>query len=158
MYAEAYDLPITVVRNGNVYGDGDLHWDRLIPGTIKQIFNKERPVCRGGSRDYIHVSDIIHGYLRLVEERYNKKGLETVNLGAEHPTQTEDIIEKISTIMYFMGTDVIKSPMWKGELVNQHIAHGNAQRLIGWCPDVPLNVGLQQTVKWYQKYLGENHE
>ena len=160
MYAEAYDMPITVVRNGNVYGAGDLHWDRLIPGTIQQFWNKERPVCRGGSRDYIHVTDIVHGYLHLVEERYGKKGLETINLGAERSTKTEDIIEKIATFMEVECTEIIKSPMWKGELVNQHIDNTKAKELIGWCPDVPLDNGLRQTVKWYQDYLdvADEHE
>jgi CDP-glucose 4,6-dehydratase len=152
MYAEAYDMPITVVRNGNIYGAGDLHWDRLIPGTIKQLFNNECPTCRGGSRDYIHVHDIVHGYLKLIETRYGIKGLETVNLGADRPTKTEDIIDKLLTF-FGLSADVMHSPMWKGELINQHIDNTKAKQLIGWCPDVPLDNGLRQTVKWYQDYL-----
>jgi CDP-glucose 4,6-dehydratase len=153
MYAEAYDMPITIVRNGNIYGPGDLHWDRVIPGTIKQIFNKERPVCRGGSRDYIYVSDIVYGYLRLVEERYGKTGLETVNLGAEQPTDTLQVIDMIVVFMSTKYIDIIKSPMWKGELVNQHINNNKAKQLIDWCPDIPLDKGLSATVKWYEAYL-----
>jgi CDP-glucose 4,6-dehydratase len=152
MYAEAYDMPITIVRNGNIYGPGDLHWDRVIPGTIKQLFNNERPVCRGGSRDYIYVSDIVYGYLRLVEERYGKTGLEIVNLGAEKPTDTLQVIDMISAIMD-KKVEVIQSPMWKGELVNQHINNDKAKQLIDWCPDIPLDKGLSATVRWYEGYL-----
>ena len=153
MYAHAYKFPVTIVRNGNIYGPGDLHWDRLIPGTIKQIFNKERPVCRGGSRDYIYVDDIVIGYLNLIEARYGIKGLETINLGAEHSIDTLQVIDMIIALMNVGFVEVIGSPMWNGELVNQHIMEGKAKQLIGWCPDIPLEVGLSATIRWYEAYL-----
>lgn len=153
MYAHSYDFPVTIVRNGNIYGVGDLHWDRLIPGTIKQIFNKERPVCRGGSRDYIYVSDIVDGYLKLIEVRYGLTGLETINLGAERPTGTFQVIDMICALMSTDYIDIIKSPMWNGELVNQHIMEGKAKQLIDWCPEISLTVGLPATVRWYEAYL-----
>jgi nucleoside-diphosphate-sugar epimerase len=28
-------MPIIIIRSGNIYGEGDMHWDRLIPGTIR---------------------------------------------------------------------------------------------------------------------------
>jgi CDP-glucose 4,6-dehydratase len=152
MYAGAYNLPITIVRNGNIYGPNDLHWDRLIPGTIKKVFENHVPICRGGSRDYIYVDDIVTGYLNLVEARYEKQGLERVNLGAEQPIDTLQIIDMIIALMG-TKTEIIKSPMWKGELENQHILHGNAQRLITWHPDISLEVGLPATVRWYEAYL-----
>lgn len=153
MYAETYNLPITIVRNGNVYGDGDLHWDRLIPGTIKRLYNNKNPIWRGGSRDYIHVNDIIVGYLNLVEARYGMKGLEIVNLGAKQSTNTLQVIAKLRQFMSKMNMAVIMDELWKGELVNQHITSEKAKNLIGWKPDITLEQGLLTTVKWYEDYL-----
>ena len=45
-YRTAYNLPVTVLRCGNIYGGGDLNWDRLIPGVIKWLINNETPMLR----------------------------------------------------------------------------------------------------------------
>ena len=45
-YAQAYDLPIGIARCGNIYGGGDLNWDRIVPGTIRSLLRAERPVIR----------------------------------------------------------------------------------------------------------------
>ena len=34
-YAHSYDLPIGITRCGNIYGGGDLNWDRIVPATIR---------------------------------------------------------------------------------------------------------------------------
>ena len=41
-YAHSYNLPVTVTRCSNLYGGGDLNWNRLVPGTIRSVFNRER--------------------------------------------------------------------------------------------------------------------
>lgn len=153
MYATSFNIPITIVRNGNIYGPNDLHWDRLIPRTIKNIFEGKSPVCRGGSRDYIYVDDIVTGYLKLVELRYGKDGLESVCLGATAPTDTVVIIDKIRKLMNRENVEIKFESLWKGELVNQHILEGKAKKLIAWCPEISLDVGLQATVRWYEAYL-----
>ena len=45
-YRTTYNLPVTVLRCGNIYGGGDLNWDRLIPGVIRWLINNETPVLR----------------------------------------------------------------------------------------------------------------
>jgi CDP-glucose 4,6-dehydratase len=153
MYSSAYNLPVTVIRNGNVYGPWDFHWDRLIPGTIKKLFGNDKITCRGGSRDYIYINDLITGYLKLVEVRYGKPELETITLGAESSTETMTVISTICKLMNKEQVEVKLEPMWKGELINQHIIGERAKELIDWCPDIPLDAGLQATVRWYEAYL-----
>ncbi|MCF7800148.1 GDP-mannose 4,6-dehydratase [Candidatus Babeliales bacterium] len=38
-YFHTYNLPVCVTRCGNFFGGGDLHFNRIIPGTIKSILN-----------------------------------------------------------------------------------------------------------------------
>src|SRR5690606_5418691 len=40
-FAHTYDLAIAVTRCSNLYGGGDLSWNRLIPGTIRSVLNGE---------------------------------------------------------------------------------------------------------------------
>ncbi|MFL2644786.1 MAG: NAD-dependent epimerase/dehydratase family protein, partial [Dehalococcoidia bacterium] len=67
-YAITYDMPISIARCGNVYGGGDLNWNRIIPGTILELFNERAPIIRSDGthlRDYIYVEDIIDAYITL---------------------------------------------------------------------------------------------
>ena len=36
-YAKTYNLPVTISRFGNIYGPGDLNFNRIIPGTIRAV-------------------------------------------------------------------------------------------------------------------------
>ncbi|MBI2266346.1 MAG: NAD-dependent epimerase/dehydratase family protein, partial [Armatimonadetes bacterium] len=65
-YAATYDLPVAITRCGNLYGGGDLNWNRIVPGTIRSILRGHRPVIRSdGSyvRDYFYVEDAASAYL-----------------------------------------------------------------------------------------------
>ena len=69
-YYKTYHLPITVTRFGNVYGEGDLNFSRLIPGIMKSVIeNKVFKIRSDGKyvRDYIYVGDVVAGYILLAE-------------------------------------------------------------------------------------------
>src|SRR5207249_2645277 len=36
-FAHSYDMPIAIARCGNIYGGGDLNWNRIVPGTIRLL-------------------------------------------------------------------------------------------------------------------------
>ena len=70
-YAVSHALPVCVTRCGNLYGGGDLNWNRIIPGTIRSVLNGEHPIIRSdGSyiRDYFYVEDGALAYLMLAEQ------------------------------------------------------------------------------------------
>src|SRR5512136_777954 len=45
-YGITYHLPVAVTRCGNIYGGGDLNWNRVVPGTMRSVLRGERPVVR----------------------------------------------------------------------------------------------------------------
>jgi CDP-glucose 4,6-dehydratase len=45
-YAASFDLPVGVVRCANIYGEGDLNWSRVVPGTIRSMLAGEAPIIR----------------------------------------------------------------------------------------------------------------
>ena len=45
-YATTYNLPVAITRCGNIYGGGDLNWDRIVPGTMRNVLRGEAPVIR----------------------------------------------------------------------------------------------------------------
>jgi hypothetical protein len=45
-YYHSFGLPVTITRCGNLYGGGDLNFNRLIPGTIQSALRDESPIIR----------------------------------------------------------------------------------------------------------------
>ncbi len=39
-YKKTYNQNLVTLRCGNIYGGGDLNWERLIPGVIKWLLEK----------------------------------------------------------------------------------------------------------------------
>src|SRR5207302_9361182 len=62
-YAVSYGLPVAVTRCGNLYGGGDLNFNRIVPGTIRSVLRGQPPVIRSDGRfirDYFYVEDGAH--------------------------------------------------------------------------------------------------
>ena len=76
-YFHTYRLPVAVTRCGNLFGGGDLNYNRLIPGTIRSVLRGEAPIIRSdGSfvRDYFYVRDAVEAYLLLAEKVCRRSG------------------------------------------------------------------------------------
>ena len=69
-YHNTYGLPVAITRCGNLFGGGDLNFNRIIPGTIRSIVHEEKPIIRSDGtlkRDYVYVKDAVDAYLVLAE-------------------------------------------------------------------------------------------
>ncbi|MCD2476590.1 NAD-dependent epimerase/dehydratase family protein, partial [Staphylococcus aureus] len=56
---------------GNLYGGGDLNFNRIIPQTIQLVLNGEAPEIRSDGtfvRDYFYIEDAVQAYLLLAEK------------------------------------------------------------------------------------------
>lgn len=153
MYSNFYDIPMVIIRHANVYGAGDTHLDRIVPRTIQKVLRGESPIVRGdgsNTRDYLHVTDVVDGYLRCIELASNPKVL---NLGGFN----HSVIEVVDTILSKMSRIDIQptfEKQWQGEIPHQHIVNDEAKSLIGWEPQVDLNLGLDRTIGWYRDEYG----
>ena len=62
MYKNTFGVNVITLRCGNIYGGGDLNWDRLIPGVIKALLKEEKPVLRTKGefiREWVYVKDVL---------------------------------------------------------------------------------------------------
>ena len=97
-YHETYNLPVCITRCGNFYGGGDLNFNRIVPGTIRSVLNKEQPIIRSNGkmiRDYFYIEDGVEAYLTLAEkmDEDNIHG-EAFNFSNEEPLTMEDGLKK----------------------------------------------------------------
>jgi UDP-glucose 4-epimerase len=94
IYSETYELDITILRLGNVYGNGKKNG--IISNLINSIKSKKLvTITHNGNqiRDYVHIDDAIEGILLAV--KYPKKGFNIFNISSGKKNTTNEIIKII---------------------------------------------------------------
>ncbi len=161
-YYETYDLPVSVTRCGNLYGGGDLNWNRIIPGTIRSVHNRETPIIRSDGkfiRDYFFVKDAVAGYL-LQAKKTAEAGVkgEAFNFSDERQI---NVLELVTLILKLMGEETIKPRILdqvKGEIRHQYLSSEKARNVLGWKPLYTLEEGLEETIDWYRDFFRRREE
>jgi len=156
-YADTYALPVTIARCGNIYGGGDLNWNRIVPGTLRSLMRDEQPILRSDGtfvRDYLHVDDIVDAYLLLGEHSdvVEFRG-EAFNFSDESPLTVLQIFRAICRIAGKPDSEpkILNSAV--GEIKDQYLDATKARNMLGWEARVSLDEGLQKTHLWYEVFL-----
>lgn len=157
-YARAFQMPIVIVRSGNIYGEGDLHWDRLIPGTIRSALLGKPPLIRSNGllkRDYIYAGDIIHAYLKTLSAALQGKlaAGAAVNFGAMQSHTVLDVVHKILAVTERPDLAPVIQDHARNEIPEQHVTFDFARTDLGWEPLVNLEHGIHKTVDWYTRFF-----
>lgn len=157
-YARTYGLPVTIARCGNIYGGGDLNWNRIVPGTFRSIIRGEQPVLRSDGtfvRDYLHVDDIVSAYLLLGERSHEDelKG-QGFNFSDESPLTVMQIYLAICEAAGKSGLEPKVLNAAVGEIKDQYLDSSKAHNVLGWKASVSLSEGLSKSWQWYNNLLG----
>ena len=156
-YAVTYGLNVAVTRCGNLYGGGDLNWNRLVPGTIRSLLRNQRPVIRsdgGYIRDYFYVEDGAAAYMLLAESLATKPELRGAAFNFSNELQVP-VLDLVRRILKIMGSDLepdVRDEV-RHEIRHQCLSAEKARRLLDWSPLFTLDEGLRATAKWYRAYL-----
>jgi CDP-glucose 4,6-dehydratase len=156
-FAHTYGLAIAVTRCSNLYGGGDLNWNRLIPGTIRSVLTGQRPVIRSdGSfrRDYLYVADAVLGYLMLAEHLTEPavRG-QPFNLGSGCPVSALELVQTIVAISGRPELEPIILNEVKHEIQDEYLSPHKAVQAVGWRQQYSLTRGLEEAMAWYRAYL-----
>ena len=155
-YFETYGLPVCVTRCGNIFGPGDLNFNRIIPGTIRSLYHDERPIIRsdGASlRDYFYVMDACKSYLCLAEKMSEKKIFgESFNFSNESPKTVSEIVQSICSLMGSTLEPAILNSA-TNEIKDQYLSAEKAKKLLDWSAHYSFTEGLEETIAWYKQYF-----
>jgi CDP-glucose 4,6-dehydratase len=149
-YYKTYGLPVVITRFGNVYGEGDLHMDRIIPGICESII-KQRPLLIRSNgtfiRDYLYVKDVVDGYIYLLKNLEKIKG-EAFNFSSKDTLSVIELIQKAEKIL---KTNIKYKIMnyAKNEIPYQHL-NDKKVRKIGWANTFTMRQVLPGILEWYQ--------
>lgn len=152
-YVSTFGLPVTITRNANIYGGGDLSGHRLVPETMMAVIEGRSPVIRSDGtpeRDYLYIKDAVAAYLTLAEQmdRSELHG-EAFNFGTGTGVSVLDLIRMILKVS---GSDL--EPDVRGtatkEISRQFLSADKAKRVLGWKAAYSLEEGLKETLEWYR--------
>ena len=158
-YHETWGLPLAITRCGNLFGAGDLNFNRLIPGTIRSALRGERPIIRSDGtfvRDYFYVRDAVDAYLTLAE-RLPAPSLvgKAFNFGTETPLTVLELVGIILALMDRRELEPVVLAEASHEIPRQYLDCARARTLLDWGPKHTLEQGLRETIAWYASHLGE---
>lgn len=147
-FLHTHKLPVLMVRCSNNYGPRQFP-EKLIPYFISRLLKNESvPVYGDGKnvREWMHVSDCARGIALVLEsgkigEIYNiSSGIFRENL--EVTRLLVNIMEKSSDLISFVEDR-------KGHDFRYAIDSSKIRKELGWEPNVPLEEGLHETVRWF---------
>ena len=155
-YFHSFRLPVAVTRCGNLYGGGDLNFNRLVPGTIRSALQHESPIIRSDGtfvRDYFYVRDAVDAYLTLAE-RVPEDGFtgEAFNFGTETPLSVIAMASKILDVMDRAALPLTIRNQATNEIPKQYLDCTKARRRLNWEPKWTLDESLAETVGWYRDW------
>jgi CDP-glucose 4,6-dehydratase len=158
-YYNTYSLPVCITRCGNLFGGGDLNFNRIVPQTIESIINNSSPIIRSDGtfiRDYIYVEDAALAYILLAEQ------MEELNLYGEAFNFSNEVrltvLDLVNMILKQMNSELKPTILNQGshEIKNQYLSAKKAKDILAWKPQYDIEQGLSKTIEWYKEYFAIN--
>ncbi len=156
-YFHTYSLPVAITRCGNLFGGGDLNFNRLIPGTIRSALQDQSPIIRSDGkfvRDYFYVKDAVNAYLALAAAMpaENLVG-EAFNFGTETPLSVLAVVEQVLGLMGNVSLVPTILNHAQHEIPEQFLDCSKARRRLDWKPLFASDDALRETIDWYRRWL-----
>lgn len=146
MYAELYQLDVTILRPSNPYGPGQTHKgvQGFIGSCINNI-NSGQPVTIWGDgsvvRDYIYIDDVVTACIKAMSS--DKRG--PINISNSTGYSLNQLISMIEAHLD-RSIDVIYQQKRNFDIPEVVLDNQLAQSLLGWTPETTIEQGLKLTL------------
>jgi len=150
VYHKIYGLNVIFLRFFTVYGPRqrpDLAINKFINSILKgnEIF-----MFGDGNtaRDYTYIDDIVNGILLSINYLSNNSNVyEIINLGSNCPIKLKEMIEIIEKKLN-KKANIKMMPMQPGDVEITYANIEKAQRLLGYCPSISFEKGIEKFIEW----------
>jgi len=158
-YYRQHNLRIRVVRIFNTYGprmhpnDG-----RVVSNFIVQALRGEPITLYGDgsqTRAFCYADDLIDGFLRMMDAPDDITG--PMNLGNPVETSVAELAELIVDLTGSRSR-VVYRPLPVDDPLQRLPDIGQATALLNWRPRTQLRTGLQRTINYFDRLLGERDD
>jgi CDP-glucose 4,6-dehydratase len=155
-YLTTYDMPVSVVRCANLFGGGDLNFNRAIPGVIQATLAGQPFVIRSDGkfvRDFLYVEDAADAYLHLAEALDNGSPQGAYNFSLEVKITVLKVVQKVLAMLNRPDLAPVILNQASAEIREQYMSCDKARAVLKWSPAYSLDEGLRKTIAWYSNYL-----
>ena len=153
IFSKSFGLPTVALRYFNVFGprqDPRSEYAAVIPKFISALLQKKPPTIYGDgkqSRDFVYVADVVQANLKACRrpgvsgEVFNVASGRSVNL-----LQLLAGLQKIAP----PAPRIVFAPSRSGDIRHSKAAIQKAKKILGYCPAVPFQRGLELTVESFK--------
>jgi UDP-glucuronate 4-epimerase len=151
VYSHLYGMRIVCLRFFTVYGARQR--PDLVIHKFARLIRQGRPVPIFGDgrsrRDYTYIDDIISGLLAAMQ--YEGPVYDVFNLGE---SQTVELCRLVELLERALGNRAVIAyqPPQPGDMPVTFADISKAQRLLGYNPLTPIEVGIEKFVEWFKKH------
>lgn len=153
-YYRQHGLRIKVARIFNTYGPNmQLHDGRVVSNFIVQALSNQPITVYGEgqqTRSFCYVSDLIDGFLRLMDTPDDVTG--PVNLGNPVEMTIRELAEKIIALTG-SRSELVFMPLLSDDPVQRCPDISLAKQTLEWQPKVQLEEGLIKTIAYFDAHL-----
>jgi UDP-glucose 4-epimerase len=121
-------------------------------GTAFQVTGTDWPTRDGtGIRDYVHVWDLARAHVAALE-RFDEvvpEGYLVINLGTGTGTTVLELHDALRAVV---GEDLPRedAPPRPGDGAGVYPRSGRAKELLGWEPELSIEDGIRDTLRWFE--------
>jgi UDP-glucuronate 4-epimerase len=164
-YSHIFDIPTTGLRFFTVYGP----WGRpdmayysftkdIIEGNTIKVYNNGDM-----RRDFTFIDDIVEGIVKLLDHppkpdtnrnlypSTSHAPYKIYNIGNNSPVRLMDFINTLENLIS-KKAKIEFHPMQPGDVKETYADITDLQKVAGFSPATPLEIGLGHFVDWYKKY------
>jgi len=153
-YYKTFKIPVIITRFGNVYGEGDLNYSRIIPGIMKSIVKGYALGVRSDGkyvRDYLYIKDVVAGYLLLAQNIEKAKG-RAYNFGSNDTLSVLEVIQTVGqSLKQKINYKILNTAI--NEIPYQSLDFSKIKKEFGWKPKENMQQTIKNILSWYKESL-----
>ena len=151
---ENYGFPVIFTRAANVYGPGQQLY-RIIPKTILSALTGKKLLLHGGGksiRSFIHINDVSTALTAIMNT--GEVG-QSYHISTNEMISIFDLVQELASLLGVEVDDLIEQgPERAGKDFAYQLSSEKIRNELGWCDQVTLGKGLEDTLAWAKSNLG----
>ncbi|QDU41351.1 UDP-glucose 4-epimerase [Maioricimonas rarisocia] len=165
-YARDYGLKSVALRYANVYGPRqNPHGEAGVVAIFCTKMLQGEPATVNGDgkyiRDYVYCKDVARANLAALQSE-SDTGFRAYNVGTSVPTDVNELAASLrnacGAVLEETGSETrvpepLHGPPRAGDLRSSLVSYSKAEQELEWKPEVALDAGIAQTVRWFQDKL-----
>ncbi len=153
-YRKQYGFNSIFLMPTNLYGSDDnfdLNTSHVVPALIRK-FSEARDIVEvwgtgNATREFLHVDDCARAII-MAAEKYDSS--EPINIGTGQEVPIKILVEMIKTYTGFKGEVIWNTSKPDGK-PRSSFDVSKAKKEFGFKAEIPLEIGLKETVAWYKE-------